>query len=325
VVGWYPEPTLLLTAHLDTIVPMWPTDHRASVDGTIVRGLGAQDDKGCAVAVLLAMLMARDAVAAIDRLPVALGFCVDEEVAGKGSKQMADEMRPPFVVASEGTELDIAVVETGFVEGWARMPGRSLHGSLIEEAENPLLRFGALTDDLVGAGFTTHAHPVAGRNLVTMLRFEVEHRTNAAPAEASAYVVARVFGEPSLEDVAREMTEICERHGARFEEDARGGWWETPWDAPLVRSLKAASEAAIGRTPEPTRMPAWTDAHSFHDRSDSQVVVFGPGHLRAAHRPDEWIDASEIVQAAKVMARLITAADELAEAVPAPRRGGTPR
>jgi acetylornithine deacetylase/succinyl-diaminopimelate desuccinylase-like protein len=69
-------------------------------------------------------------------------------------------------------------------------------------------------------------------------------------------------------------------------------------------------------------MPAWTDAHSFHDRSGSQVVVYGPGHLRAAHRPDEWVDAAEIVRSARVMARLIVAADELAEAVPASGRGG---
>ena len=97
IVGWFDEPTLLLTAHLDTIVPTWRTDHRATTDGTIVRGLGAQDDKGCAVAILLAMLLAREAVPVLDRLPVALGFCVDEEVLGKGSKLMADVMRPPFV------------------------------------------------------------------------------------------------------------------------------------------------------------------------------------------------------------------------------------
>lgn len=325
VVGWFDEPTLLLTAHMDTIVPTWRTDHRASVDGTVVRGLGAQDDKGCAVAILLAMLLARENVPAIDRLPVALGFCVDEEVQGKGSKLMADVMRPPFVVASEGTELDVAIVETGFVEGWARIPGRSRHGAVIEEAENPLVTFAGLAKELLDAGFTASEHPVAGRNLVTLLRFEAEHRTNATPPAASAYLVARIFGEPDLEHVAKELVEICERHGATFEEDGRGGWWETDWDAPLVRALRTASEQAIGYVPSPARMPAWTDAHSFHDRSDSQVVVYGPGHLRAAHRPDEWIDAAELVRSAKVMARLIGAAGELADAAPAARRGGATR
>jgi len=324
LVGWDPSPTLLLTAHIDTIVPTWQTDHRATVDGSVVHGLGAQDDKGCAVAILLALLMARDAGMPVERLPVALGFCVDEEVGGKGSRAMADSMRPPFVVASEGTELDVAVTETGFVEAWVRIEGRSMHGSLIEEADNPLLRAAGLIQDLVRAPFTQIEHPIAGRNMVAILHLLAEQRSNATPDEALMLIAARVFGQPDLGDVAEELTRIRAGHGARFEEIDRGGWWETQWDAPLVRALGSASERAIGRTPRPTRMPAWTDAHSFHDRSGSQVVVYGPGHLRTAHRPDEHIDAAEIVRAARVMAQVIGDVHQLEDAVPATEKGEAP-
>ncbi|MEX0983490.1 MAG: M20/M25/M40 family metallo-hydrolase [Actinomycetota bacterium] len=324
VVGWDVAPTLLLTAHIDTIVPMWQTDHRASVDGTIVSGLGAQDDKGCAVAILLAMLMARDEGVPVERLPVALGFCVDEEVGGKGSRAMADSLRPPFVIASEGTEFDVAVTETGFVEGWVRIPGRSMHGSLIEEADNPLLRAAGLIQDLGRASFTRLEHPIAGRNMVTVLQLLADQRSNATPEEARMLISARVFEEPSLADVAGELSRLCAEHGAVFDEIDRGGWWETPWEAPLVRTLVGASERAIGRTPRPTRMPAWTDAHSFHDRSDSEVVVYGPGHLRTAHRPDEHIDAADIVRAARVMAGVIGDVGQLQEARTAMREGDAP-
>jgi acetylornithine deacetylase/succinyl-diaminopimelate desuccinylase-like protein len=59
-------------------------------------------------------------------------------------------------------------------------------------------------------------------------------------------------------------------------------------------------------------MPSWTDAHSFADRSDSEVVVFGPGHLRAAHRPGEHIDLREVVRCARVFHELIAGAGDLA-------------
>lgn len=321
VVAWDRSPTLLLTAHIDTIVPTWPTDHRAVVDGTTVSGLGAQDDKGCAVAILLALVMARNEGVPVERLPVALGFCVDEEVGGKGSRAMADSMRPPFVVASEGTELDIAVTETGFVEGWVRIAGRSMHGSLIEEADNPLLRAAGLIQELGRASFTEVEHPIAGKNMVAVLQLLADQRSNATPEEARMLITARVFGEPALGDVAEELVRICVAHDAVFDEHDRGGWWETSWDAPLVRALIGASERAIGRTPGPTRMPAWTDAHSFHDRSGSQVVVYGPGHLRTAHRPDEHIDAEEIVRAARVMARVIGDVHQLDDARQATRKG----
>ena len=46
------DPELVIAAHVDTIDPTWPA--RATIDGDIVRGLGAADDKGGVVACLLA-------------------------------------------------------------------------------------------------------------------------------------------------------------------------------------------------------------------------------------------------------------------------------
>lgn len=316
VVSGSDHPALLLTAHIDTIVPTWIWDGRARVGGSVVHGLGAQDDKGCAVAILLGLLMARDDGAEIERLPVALGFCVDEEVRGKGSKAMADALRPAFVVASEGSELDVAVVETGFVDGIVTVPGTSVHGALIEEGRNAVELAARLIIELLDAPFTTFQHPIAGRNVLSIRRFRCAEPTNAIPDHAEFWVAARIFGRPSPQAVADEIGAICEERGAVFRTHDIGGWWETAADAPLVRALTSASERAIGRTPGLTRMPAWTDAHSFSDRSDSEVVVFGPGHLRAAHRPDEHIDAREIVRCARVFAALIADAEALATMEP---------
>jgi len=315
-------PALLLTAHGDTIHPVWEWDDKARVDGTVVSGLGAQDDKGCAVAILLGALLAREAGVDLEGSSVALGFVVDEEVGGKGSRALADELRPRFVVASEGTELDVATVETGFVDGWARVRGTSFHGSLAEEADNAIEKAARLVLDLLEAPFTDVEHPIAGRNTITIQRIESAAPMNAIPDHASLYVTCRVFGEPSLEDVTREVEAICRIHGSTFEVIDRGGWWETSPSSPLVEAVGRASERAIGRTPGLTRMPAWTDAHSFHDRCDSEVVVFGPGHLRAAHRPDEHIDAREIVRCARVFAELIADAGSLASAEPVRAKEG---
>ena len=304
-------PDLLLTAHLDTISPAWDWDGRAHVDGTVVTGLGAQDDKGCAVAIMLGALWAHDRGVPLDERSVALGFVVDEEVGGKGSRTMATELRPRFVVASEGTELDTAVVETGFLEGTVEVRGHSMHGSLIEEADNAVVKAAALIPELLEAPFTTVDHPIAGRNMASVLRIESSAPMNAIPDLASFYLSTRIFGRPSLEEVRGQIEEICGRREATFEVVDEGGWWETPTDAPLVQALARASERAIGRTPGFTRMPAWTDAHSFADRCGSEVVVFGPGHLRAAHRPDEHIDAREIVRCARVFAELIADAGAL--------------
>ncbi|MGH2631078.1 MAG: M20 family metallopeptidase [Actinomycetota bacterium] len=317
-------PDLLLTAHGDTIDPVWGWNDRATVEGTVVHGLGAQDDKGCGVAILLGVMLAREAGVDLERSSVALGFVVDEEVGGKGSRALADELRPRFVIASEGTELDVATVETGFVDGWARVRGTSMHGSLAEEADNAVEKAARLVLALLEAPLTTVEHPIAGRNTITIQRIESAAPMNAIPDRASLYVTCRVFEEPSLEEVRKQVEAICRIHDATFEVTDQGGWWETPVSSPLVDSIRRASERAIGRTPGPTRMPAWTDAHSFFDRCGSEVVVFGPGHLRAAHRPDEHIDAREIVRCARVFAELIADAGSLSSAEPARAKEGAP-
>jgi acetylornithine deacetylase/succinyl-diaminopimelate desuccinylase-like protein len=52
-------------------------------------------------------------------------------------------------------------------------------------------------------------------------------------------------------------------------------------------------------------------------------VVFGPGHLRAAHRPDEHIDAKEIVRCARVFAALLADASSLSGSGAATAKEGT--
>ena len=51
-------------------------------------------------------------------------------------------------------------------------------------------------------------------------------------------------------------------------------------------------------------MASWTDAHSFAE-AGSTAVVFGPGTLRYAHRPDEHVDVKEIVTAARILADVV--------------------
>lgn len=55
VVAGSDHPELLLVAHVDTIRPTWDWRAVAKVEGSVVRGMGAQDDKG-GVATLLLLL-----------------------------------------------------------------------------------------------------------------------------------------------------------------------------------------------------------------------------------------------------------------------------
>jgi acetylornithine deacetylase/succinyl-diaminopimelate desuccinylase-like protein len=304
LVAWEPRPRLLLTAHLDTVVPTWASDWHARVDGTVVHGLGTQDDKGCLVAGLLALLMARDEGVALETSSVGLGLCVDEEQGGTGSLAMAGELSPAHVVALEGTELQIATLEAGSVDAWVTVEGRSAHHSFVEEGDNAVERAVHIAAEMTRSPFTRHVHQLGAANCASIAAFSSPSATNVVPDTAGFFVGARFFGPESPDDVVAELTEICDAHGGHLDVVESVGWTEVPHDADLTRAMRSATQKVLGGSTL-SYMPAWTDAHNFAEVAGAQAVVFGPGHLRSAHGPDEHVDLVEVVKAARVLAHLV--------------------
>src|SRR5262249_53464836 len=141
---------------------------RAVVDGDLVYGLGAQDDKGCIVACLLAALIARDAGAELADLPVLLGFTVDEEQDGTGSEALADLLRPRLAIALEGTGMQIANAEAGTVEAYIGVYGTAVHASMPERGDNAIHKAVELVTDFRGLPIVSRSTPGAGSNYATV-------------------------------------------------------------------------------------------------------------------------------------------------------------
>jgi acetylornithine deacetylase/succinyl-diaminopimelate desuccinylase-like protein len=301
VVAESDHPELLLVAHVDTIRPTWEWEPVATVDGTVVRGLGAQDDKGGVAALLLIMRWFGA------RLPetVGLAFTVDEEWGGTGSAALAEALRPPAVVVLEGTGGRICTAEAGYVEAWVYAAGESVHGSLIEEGDNAAVRAARLILDLQEMPITRRAaHPLLGPSAVGVEEVHAGGPLFVVPGDARMRVDLRLSPPVGKHEALDELREIAARHGAEVELIEMADPFEVPTDGPLARALGRAVRAVTGAEPAYGGMPSWTDAHSFVERAGSEAVVYGPGHLRAAHRPDEWVDVAEIVRVAMVLSAL---------------------
>jgi acetylornithine deacetylase/succinyl-diaminopimelate desuccinylase-like protein len=317
VIGWAERPEILLTAHVDTIRPTWPWDGRATVHDDVVTGLGAQDDKGCVVAALLALQLARDAGVDLAAASVGVGLCVDEERGGKGSLAMAAELRPRFVVGLEGTELGLGLAEGGFVEVWLHVRGRAVHGALRELGDNAIESAIELVRRIQEHPASSHEHPLLGRNVPMVWEIRGGEPLNVVPDACSVHLDWRVTpGGPSAAELHAWIRQIAAETGADVETIEVVEPFETAPDAPLARALGGAVASTLGVEPGATGMVAWTDAHNFVDVAGSQAVVFGPGHLRDAHRADERVSIDGIVACARVLARLIADAGALVGAAP---------
>jgi acetylornithine deacetylase/succinyl-diaminopimelate desuccinylase-like protein len=124
---------------------------------------------------------------------------------------------------------------------------------------------------------------------------------NVVPDACSVHIDWRVApGGPSAAELFDSVCAIAAEVGAEVEA------------VEVVEPFETDREVrATGGFPAATGMVAWTDAHNFVDVAGSQAVVFGPGHLRDAHRPDEHVSVSDVLTCASVLAELLAAASFL--------------
>ena len=267
------------------------------------------------MAALLALLMAQDAGVPVASLPVAVGVCVDEEHGGKGSSVMARALRPRFVVGLEGTELGAGLAEGGFVEVWIHVKGAAVHGALRELGDNAIEKALALVAEIQAHPGSAYEHPLLGRNIPMVWEIRGGQPLNVVPDACSVHVDWRVTpGGPSSAELFDWLVEAAARVGGDVEVVEVVEPFETPPDAVLAEALAGAVRRTTGTTPAATGMIAWTDAHNFVDHGGSQAVVFGPGHLRNAHRPNEFVSLTDVVTCARSLAALIADTAALVEA-----------
>jgi succinyl-diaminopimelate desuccinylase len=306
VVSWSAAPPeLLLNAHVDTIDPSWDRSGTPAIRDGKVHGLGAIDDKGGIVACLLGLVLAREAGVDLDAGLIALGFTVDEEQGGTGSIVMAEQLRPHRVVVAEGTHLQVGVSEAGCVDVWLRLRGVSVHGALRDEGVNAAETAVRMVTELLDLPMTKLRHPRHGANVPMLWQIRSGDPLNVVPDRAELHVDVRVVPGTSAQALCDEIAATAARYDAEMEIVEVAEPFEGPDDGVLATRLLAASTHVQGSTPELCGMQAWTDAHSFVELSGSEAVVFGPGHLREAHAPDEAVEIDEVVACARVFAQLI--------------------
>jgi acetylornithine deacetylase/succinyl-diaminopimelate desuccinylase-like protein len=301
------NPSVVIVAHVDTIRPDWNAAVAARVEGSVVHGLGAVDDKGGVAACLGALVHAQGSGIDIPTSSVAVAFAVDEEMGGTGSMALAAALRPTYAIALEGTKLSVVTAEAGFVDAHVRFHGRSAHGSLFELGDNAVHKLGAFIAglDSIPAGGEV-AHPLIGGAATSVLEAHGGSDENTIPHIAELKLTTRLVPPLAVAPTRSELIALAEKHGGVYEEIEVSEPFETEPSSPLVLALRAATERVTGTSRELGGMQSWTDAHSFNDIAGSQAVVFGPGDLGVAHRPDEHIDAAEVAQCARIFEALFS-------------------
>lgn len=320
--------TLVLNGHIDVVpagepqrwtVPPW----EATVRDGRVYGRGSADMKGGLCCALFAARAVRDA--GVD-LPgaVLVQSVVGEEDGGLGTLAAIERGHTgDAAIVLEPTELMLAPAQAGALNFRLTVPGRAAHGALRTEGVSPFDRFlpiyAAMREfeavrnrDVSDPLFSAYEVPFAlcigtvrsGIWASTVAEsLTCEGRLGVAVDEAPA-ALRRAF-EAVVADAAaadpwlRDHPPVLEWWGAQFEPAA------IPADSPIVTALAEAHAAVTGARPVLRGMPYGADMRLLVKQGGTPTVLYGPGDIRRAHAPDEFVPVRELETAARALALAI--------------------
>jgi acetylornithine deacetylase len=289
--GARPGKTLLFEAHVDTVPSSkeWTSDPWKAVRaGGRVQGLGANDVKGGAVAMMFALRELAKSRDFAGRLVFAA--CCDEETGGQGLEVLRKELPPiDAAVIAEPTNLRVATAQRGLMRVVVCCDGRAAHAARPWQGVNAIEL--AMRDlAAIRAIDAPTLNPVLGRATCTPTLVEGGTKANVVPGHCRFTLDVRPTPE---HDNAWWEARIREATTGRIEvmRNRITPVWTDPAD-PLV----AAALAATGTT-DPVGFGGVSDL--FHVR-DVPGIVLGPGIPEQSHVADEWIEETQVLAAIPV-------------------------
>jgi len=322
-IGPTDKPGIIFSGHSD-VVPVdgqdWIGDpFKLRDDDGRFYGRGAADMKGF-IATALAMVPALKE--RVSSTPVHLAFSYDEEVGCIGVARLIEqigmaEAKPMACIVGEPTMMKPIVGQKGLhvfrcgVHGHEAHSSRTPYGvNAVEAAAELIARIKTIArrirdegpfDDGFDPSYTTiHCGVVQGgtaQNIVpATCNFTYEIRN--LPGHDPAVLVAEIERH-AREHIEPEMHAVSPATGFTFV--PRNGLpdYEISEDHPAVTLVKGALGAnAVGK------VSYMTEAGLF-GRAGIPTVICGPGDIAQAHKPDEFIEATQLARCETFLLRLV--------------------
>jgi len=319
--------SLAINGHIDVVPAGDEAAWRVPPFGAIrqdgrIYGRGAVDMKGGLIAAIGAVGAIRAAGVRL-RGDVMVQCVIGEESGGVGT--LAAILRGHLadgVLIPEPTGLALSPAQGGCLMFRITVHGRSAHAAMRTEGESALEHWYPLHRallDLEAERNRTLTHPLfhqpntvpfnVGRletgnwpssvpdTLVASGRFGVlpGEEMDAVRLTFEQTLFAAVERDPWL----REHPPVLEWYGAQF------GTAEIAPTHPLVETVRGAFTAVTGHEPEVEGVTWGSDMRLFTEIAHVPAILFGPGDVRWAHYPNEYIEESELHTAMRIDALAI--------------------
>ncbi len=316
---------ILLSGHSD-VVPTegqaWSSDpFTLRRDESRLYARGSADMKGF-IACCLGMF--REAGKRRLAVPLQLAVSYDEEVGCIGVRRLIDMMaglplRPRFCIVGEPTSLQVVTAHKGKVGMRVACRGLEAHSSIapttvnavhlacdligeIRSIQAEIAATGPADQDYVVPYTTLHAGNIAGGEVINIVpnhcRFEYEIRY--IPEDDPHAIVRRI--EAAAERIVTDARRVFHGADIAFTPAAAYPALNTNPDSEVVSFVRALTGGnSLGK------ISFGTEGGLFQERLGLPTVVCGPGDIAVAHKPDEYVEESQMAACDRFLARLLDA------------------
>ncbi|MEA2560507.1 MAG: acetylornithine deacetylase [Acidobacteriota bacterium] len=300
---------LVLSGHMDTVPAEeagWESDPFSLADkGDRWVARGACDMKGfLALATNLAVEISR--TRGLMRAPLALVFTYDEEVGTLGARRLTETFRgilPRSAVIGEPTSLRVARVHKGHLKMRITLHGKSAHSGYPHLGANAIEPAGRVIAALTSLRQELAAELTANSKLFPEVPFVPLNvgtvhggsAINVVPDRCEVEVGVRPLPGVDSEELAERIRRAAREAAAPFDPDLEILSDSPPMlldeTSPIHRHLCALVGQRTGGS-----VSFATDA-GWLQRLGMDCVIFGPGSIEVAHKPNEHLPKDEFAAA----------------------------
>ena len=321
--------SLLLNGHIDnvTVEPQDDWTHApfgAEFFEGRIYGRGACDMKGGLVAGLAAIRCLIETGVSL-KGDVVFSSVVNEEHSGGGALSMICRgITADAAIVMEPSENHIYIAHPGdvywqlVVEGVPRSPGARWEGremvgvSAIEKLPSVIQALLKLEEDYNKRA----AHPLYAKlKPFSCVLGEIDGGTYATATASQCVLRGCVYFSPGLGSVGDIMEDIRSYIEKGTQKDP---WFQAhpvktvflrhkntaviDQNAPIVKTVSGCVKSLMGNEPLVTGATYGADMELFANLGQIPTIIYGPGSIVSAHKPDEFIAVAEYLTAVKTLA-----------------------
>ncbi|HAX52497.1 M20 family metallopeptidase [Muricomes intestini] len=320
--GEVKHPALIFICHMDTVVKGNGWDVKAFegnvTDGRLV-GRGACDMKSGLASALSVFAETAEQIKRGDiKLRHSLMFIgtVDEEGDMRGvEKVIADGWvtERDWIMDTEPTDGQIQMSHKGRTWFELSAQGVTAHASMPEKGADAIAGMAEMLTYIRRKFAHCPVHPELGRSTVTFGQIQGGYSPYVVPDSCQVTIDMRLV-PPMDTKQAEEILKAAIEEGRQQVPGVKGSyritgdrpWVETHPESVLLGELKKAFEEAVGKVPKVSAFPGYTDTAVIAGRlKNKECISCGPGSLKQAHKPNEFVPTTEIVRCQEVFFILV--------------------